>query len=377
MSEKTDCILFGGYAGGNAGDELTLALALKDTQKQFQHVSVLSRNPEYTQWLFPGTKVIRVPALHFDGQRSFLERLLPAASARKSIRKKAIFHWFEQCLQAGGPWIDAICKSGQMYLVGGGYLTDHFPLYEFLLPVWIARKCGIPVTTAPLGIGPIRDLALLEIAISLLRETHLQVRDNFSLAFCNHHDLRAILKEDDGFRLLEVIPEAQISTNQVPNRKVGICMFYQQGSEITKFAANEWYEALLKQLRDRIGEEHIEGFCFHTAYTMDFYQTITCFQNAGIQASRVLPPFIDYRLAFRNLQNYSAILTTRFHAAVASSVFNIPCFAVSSGTYYQSKMELALEGRSSVTPVELTKQDPQKLADYLADLYLHQGKIGD
>src|SRR5438876_10409448 len=54
------CILWGGYAGGNVGDELALAIALGDMTERYglSAVAVLSPFPGYTKALFPETEVI-------------------------------------------------------------------------------------------------------------------------------------------------------------------------------------------------------------------------------------------------------------------------------------------------------------------------------
>src|SRR5215467_11108151 len=54
------CILWGGYAMGNAGDELLLAIALRDMRGCYgsSAVAVLSPFPGYTKALFSEIKMI-------------------------------------------------------------------------------------------------------------------------------------------------------------------------------------------------------------------------------------------------------------------------------------------------------------------------------
>ena len=42
-------------------------------------------------------------------------------------------------------------------MVGGGYLTDLFEFEFYILPVEVARLCGVKVSNSALGIGPFSD----------------------------------------------------------------------------------------------------------------------------------------------------------------------------------------------------------------------------
>src|SRR4051812_34126659 len=115
------CILWGGYAWGNVGDELTLAVALGDIKRLYgDSVAILTRSPGYTRRLFPGTDIIPYEPI----------------SRPQSCGDPPSYYDVEEQLTATS-WASLLSNCELLYLVGGGYLTDLFGLDWTLLPVFV------------------------------------------------------------------------------------------------------------------------------------------------------------------------------------------------------------------------------------------------
>lgn len=362
-----DCVLCGGFAAGNTGDELTLAIALQDMQRKFENIAVLSRNPEYTSWLYPKQTVLAQNELPFTVRWKKLRKIVGAAGLKQYLHHRTYDRWVDRHLDLNPAWVQAVKRSNVVYLVGGGYLTDIFALPRMLLPVSIAKKAGVKIATAPLGIGPFLDSAQAELVASVLRGVDLCVRDEASLRFCMENHLVAKIAEDDGYRLHEILPLPSFEGQPEDfEKKVGICLFFQQGGSISQSGFDQWWLVFLRRLKDLIGGSAIEGFCFHTNPASDFYQIIRMFRSAGISPDQVRQPDLDFRHAINNINKYGAVVTTRFHAAVVATALNIPCTAVASGAYYSNKMELALRPGPLSAAVNMENQPPEAMADTVA-----------
>ncbi len=150
------CILWGGYAAGNVGDELTLAVALQDMTAHFgDSVAILSGVPGYTRRLFPGRPVIPYePIARRDTSRIYhkLERKL-----RRIVGGKRASIYSVQHQLSSAAWAKQLRACEMLYLVGGGYFSDMFQLDWLLLPVSVARSGGARIATAPIGLGPFRS----------------------------------------------------------------------------------------------------------------------------------------------------------------------------------------------------------------------------
>ena len=340
---------------GNFGDELNLAVALRDMYERFgpcPAVAILSSFPGYTKSLFPETEVIGyAPAIalrqntHAARAFRFLKRRFGFRENRYEVKSQF------SCEPANG-WAEAIKRCELLYLVGGGYLTDLFDLEAFILPVEVARFHGVKVETAPLGIGPFEDPWNAKMLQCALCEARVRVRDTDSQSICDDLGITAELQEDNGFRVREVVSiNEAVATGKCP---IGINFYEQHGGTKAKTVINWWRETLILL---KSTDLPVEGFCFHNALQEDFSQTVQLFADAGLPIKLVRQPDFDFRNACARVTRYRAILTARFHAAVVASVAGIPTIAIADGHYYRSKMVSACQGypASQVIDILVTK----------------------
>lgn len=338
------CILWGGYAWGNVGDELTLAVALKDMKRRFgDSVAVLTRSPGYTRRLFPDSVVIPYEPVYrpvgFGDPLSFydVEDQLTSTVWGKHI---------------------ASCES--LYLVGGGYLTDIFLLDWVLAPVFVAKHCGAEIATAPIGLGPFYSEGWAKRVAEAFRVADVVVRDDASLEYCRQYGVPAVRQDDDGHRLSEVLrPPAADKHRQPRPWRIGVNCFCQYGS-IRHAESNAWWTELLKHLSQE--NTVVEGFCFHNSICDDFAITSECFANAGLDPSLVRVPDFDFREACARLANFDAVVSSRFHAVVVGNAFNIHTYAVCDGDYYSRKMEAATKKLIRSTLVRQFDSTPEETA---------------
>jgi len=366
-SKKFACVIWGGYAWGNTGDELCLAAALETVGRESGGpVAVLSHFPEYTQRLFPDATVIP---------------FVPPAVPQK-IRRWKRFRRFCFSFLLGGfqkktsappesEWVRCLHQTRKLYLTGGGYLTDLFLLDLVMPPIELALKLKLPVTTAPIGLGPFTSSQRADQVVAALSQMKLKVRDQVSLDFCRSHHLEAALQPDDAFAWLERHQAAMFAAKPKSHpRKIGVCIFPQHG-QAADCDLTAWWVEFLRRLNEFLPEYKIEGFCFHASLPCEFQAMIRLFVSAGLPADQVRVPTMDFRQATAALRDYDLIVSTRFHAVVAANVFQIPNVAIASGDYYQAKMQAAVSGYetksqlvnpASLTPAELLEHCRQKLA---------------
>ncbi|MCG8346492.1 MAG: polysaccharide pyruvyl transferase family protein, partial [Chloroflexales bacterium] len=356
------------------------AIALHDARQRFgDSVAILSRDPAYTRWLFPDVPVIpyllrpppiviqQVRALYLRFQRS--ERsigvpglFIPNARLRDQMRSPR---------DEPPEWITAIRRARQLYLVGGGYLTDLFDVAYHLLPIEVANASGVAVATAPLGIGPFHSPWAAKAVAQALRNATVTVRDTSSLHFCRDYDLRAELCQDDGFRAAQALPELELTT-QLPRpdpdrMRVGVCVFKQHGGKATQI--DNWWKTLLGQLQQHADMIDLEGFPFHESRARGFSMMVNLFEATNWGAARVRPPTLDFRALIQNLRRYDLIISTRFHAIVVAHVLGTPHIAAASGNYYATKMHAAVNHRDPLSQlVNIAYEPPERVAAHVATM---------
>jgi len=353
------CILWGGYGWGNAGDELTLAVALRDLRENYgASVAILSPVPGYTKALFPDVQVVPYTPV---------ERLHPVW-LRVIHRLRRPFGWpapeFDLAAQLASAasefWAQSIQTCELLYLVGGGYLTDLFHLSSYLLPVQIARAAGVAVKTAPLGIGPLQNTWSRRQLKHALRHVHVSVRDADSQALCHQLGIVSELRPDDGFRIREVMAiERPPVVDRLP---VGINFHRQHGAAEEEQTA-AWWRAVVEALVTN--GFPVAGFCFHNTLASDFSQTVQLFDQARLPAQLVAFPEVDFRTACQRLMSYQAIITARFHAVVVAGVTGLPAIAVANGAYYRSKMAAACKNNPASQMVEPNRTEPERIVELL------------
>jgi len=357
--KRFDCVIWGGYGWGNTGDELCLAAALKQAAQQFgSNVAVLSHNPEYTAWLFPEATVIPyiVPTQPKEKRsKKFLRRW--------SLLRDKSQAGPEQPIAVNAEWARCLADSQHLYLAGGGYLTDLFPLDTVLPPIQLARQLRLPLTTAPIGIGPFILASDAERVDRLLRQVDLTVRDEVSRDFCRRRGLSPKLAPDDAFALVKnwslSIPAAKLRDRE---RKIGVCIFRQYGQPMD-CDWSDWWTKCLCGLKARYPEMAIEGFCFHTSQQYEFQEMIRLFRRAGIPLSQVKPPEMDFRRATMSIRDYELVISTRFHAVVAANSFDVPNLAVASGDYYLAKMAAAQKGYPNSILINPATHSPESMVE--------------
>lgn len=352
LNESAQTVLWGGYAGGNAGDKLTLAVALRDARQRFgDSVCVLSADPNGTRKFFPDVSV----ALFEPRGDAGLRRL-----ARSVSRRARLGGWylpkFRLADQPASPWMELIQQCRQLYLVGGGYLTGMFGPDYYLLPVLAAKAARVPVSSAPIGIGPFNGRGEIAFVAEALRGTDLAVRDAGSLAFCREHGLTVRQALDDGFRVAEVIPGLTRRARDGKRQKVGVCIFPQHGDPDWP-RTKRWWSGLLAALR----AEDVGGFCFHSDTKLDYATT-----RELLGDGRVTTWTTDLRDAVAKLCEFDAIVSSRYHAVVVANVLGIPNIAVAAGDYYRVKMTSAVRPQDKCCRVvNPHTESPQESARYL------------
>jgi polysaccharide pyruvyl transferase WcaK-like protein len=334
----TRCILWGGYAEGNTGDELTLAVALHDMQERYgDSIAILTANPGYTMRQFPGMEVIR-----YDLNDSIsLRRRLSWKIALRIGTPQVWRYRLQDQSTADGSWLPRLRSCEMLYLVGGGYLTDLFNLDAHLLPVGAAKEAGAAVATAPLGLGPFRSRQAARKTAATLTGATLAVRDQASLDFCDHAGLPARLAKDDGFRAAEVIdlrPEPNAPRRLRPC--IGLNISHQYGSSWTG-ETRSWWTTLVRTLTR--APVDIETFCFHADTFSDYERALECCLVAGLAPSSVREPRLDFRAACRQLADFDLIVSSRFHAVVVGNIMGKATFGVYAGDYYKHKMLAAAQ----------------------------------
>jgi len=362
IERRPACLLWGGYSWGNTGDELNLAVALDQFgQGSPAEVAILSRNPACTRELFPEVAVI--PCEPRKPPR--LIRWLRGVSVPGPDRPGPA--WARRWLWAlvarwvpGGdtPWLRPLAGAERLYLVGGGYLTDRFSFEPYLEPIFAAHQHGVPVRTAPLGIGPFASPGKARLVAAALRGADLRVRDATSLRLCAAHHLSARMEPDAGFALARVV-----STDRSPREpgappRVGICVFPQYG-DADWAEVRVWWEQCLALLSEGLAPARFEGFCFHTEPRLDYQTTTALFKSAGLPAALVHPPDTDFRAAVRRVGQYDLVVAARFHAIVVANVLRIPNVAIATGPYYDAKMQAAARPEDRTRLIRPASDPPQ------------------
>ncbi|MBF0225410.1 MAG: polysaccharide pyruvyl transferase family protein [Desulfobacterales bacterium] len=351
------CMIWGGYGWGNVGDELTLDIAFKELSKSFDTSSIfiLSPAPEYSKWLYPERQII--PFVPIDKDLTTTEIL--------NLKNTPL-------------WVDILYKCKLLFLVGGGYLTDLFNIKAKLQPIALAQKFNIPIRTAPIGIGPFKAKNNEHITAYFLQNSDLWVRDEDSLEFAYQNGIFAKLQCDDGFKIKDFYPEIFNVLNKKKKNneifKIGVCIFNQHGAD--NFASIEnWWVDFFKFMQNKSLGLFFEGFCFHTSLNLDFYTMIKIFQKAELPLKNILPPFIDFREALKNLINYDMIISSRFHAIVTASTIGMQSLAIASGEYYISKMKSSSNVNPQITRLiipEFTSYD--EMAEIVMDWKINSAK---
>jgi polysaccharide pyruvyl transferase WcaK-like protein len=359
------CILWGGYGSGNIGDDITLAVALHDMRAKFgESIAILSTNFKSTKYIFPDVNVIPYvtsTSPFYRILKRFRQIILKLEhQSIFALQTQNIMNYFflllSQQFCSYSNIITQVNKSEKcdylymlhncqlLYLVGGGYLTDLFILKPIIIPILAARLIRIPINTAPIGIGPFRFKRNSDLVASILKDAKVVVRDKDSLQWCYKNNIFASFRLDDGFRIIEIFPDLYKKELKSDDKLIGVCIFYQHGSNISYTKFKYWCCTLLKLLIKN--GFRLEGFCFHTNPDLDFRNTQEIFSTIGLDPKLVIHPFIDFRQAIKQLNKYRFIITTRFHAAVSAGALGIPYLSIASGNYYITKMYAAMHSQT-------------------------------
>jgi polysaccharide pyruvyl transferase WcaK-like protein len=338
------CILWGGYAWGNIGDELTLAVALKDMRYRYgESIAILTRSPGYSRRQFPDCAIIP-----FD-----------PVPQNPGCGDPVSYYDVEQQV-ASTSWAKQIAACEMLYLVGGGYLSDLFHLDWLLLPIFVARHKGVQIATGPIGLGPFTYDGWAKRVAESLQIAKVVVRDDASLKFCREYGIPAVQRDDDGFRLTEVLQLQQPERDRKSRPwRIGVNVFNQYGSN-RHIESSAWWEALLKHLSHE--NTLIEGFCFHNLVFEDFAATSECLAKAGLDPCMARVPDFDFRVSCAQLVNFDAIVSSRFHAIVVGNVIGTRTYAVCDGEYYGHKMKAATSKFNRSTLVRQLDTSPEETA---------------
>ena len=353
MSQRKKCLLWGGYGWGNAGDELTLAAAIRDIKSRFgDDFAIISPVPGYTMALFPGEHVVPYHAL-IGSEPSVPKRSIASRALLKAVRllgypdavlpPRSIYERI--AASPSHAWIDHLRGAELLYLVGGGYLTDLFSFDQFFTPVEVADHFDVAIESAPLGIGPFTRPESLNRFGNALAKASVRVRDANSLTLCKQVGINAEICPDEGFRASEDLKFSDITRRNV----IGINYFEQHGAKNRTKSRKWWHDLVVGLTRQGV---EVEGFCFHNQISSDFSKTVELLVESGIAPCRVCPPDLDYRNACRRIASYQGIVTCRFHATVVANVLGVPSIATADGSYYTFKMEAAIAGAKSASVID-------------------------
>ncbi|MBI5154162.1 polysaccharide pyruvyl transferase family protein [Candidatus Poribacteria bacterium] len=356
-AHSADCLAWGGFGYGNAGDELLLDEALYRARRRFgTSVAVLSVNPDDTRRQFPCVRVVPLEAR----RRPAWQRALRRGARTAGFQELGTEYRLADQLEAPRTgWMEAIARCRVLLLSGGGYLTDLHDLDLRLLPLDAARHFSVPVFTRPLGIGPFHSAAAEGRTFAVLRGARVLVRDRESHRLCADHGVPAALVRDDGFsavRRLDIVKAARSGL-----LRVGICCHAQSGAA----GLQEWFvwwARLLKALRARDDIE-LGGFCYHAGPHEDQAVLRRLFRECGLDSRGVPAPSPDFREIVRQVAEFEVIVSSRFHAVVSARAAGVPAFAVASGPYYEPKMRCALVGPGGTAELVLPGRDtPEAIA---------------
>lgn len=363
---RNSVVLWGGYGGGNAGDELTLAVAIAELKEQgWEMISIMTPTPGYTRALFPDLEIIPFLPVH---RKSLFRRITGKIVGKLFGLSLPVQRLQPECQTATeGNWVSAIQRADCLFLVGGGYFSSLFSIFDrFLLPVQVAKSFGTLVVTAPLGIGPIQDRKLADQFIDAFRGASLCVRDEASADFCRKNGLEVSIKPDDGFRVGKILGIKCSPLRDSNEIVLGVNYFPQHGAR-DKSAFREWWREFLRiTAGDGIT---VEGFCFHNNIFEDFEAMVELFASVGLPSSAVKPPNLDFRDACSNLSRYSVIASSRFHAVVVANASNIPCVGVSCGAYYDAKMNAACMNSDKAFHINTGSYTPRDALNELLSSY--------
>jgi len=366
-------LIWGGYGWGNTGDDLTLAIALRDQlQLHGKAVSVLTPNVRHTQQSLPDINLVPVPTgrPRLVGGRWLWRWAEHAASQGKERQAGRLYRLARYCQRrdpAQTAWVSALHSASTLHLAGGGYLTDLFDQAYMLRPLWMARVMKLRITTAPLGIGPFTRPNAAHAVARALQGVSLRVRDADSMRFCQTNGLSASEHADDGFRLAEVLPAIHLGGGcKATPPTLGVCVFPQYAGEWSA-GIEQWWEDCLRAVSQALPDWNIEGFCFHTDRSMDYHTTQRVFLRAGLNPGNVHTPEHDYRKAIMRLRRFQGVLSTRFHAIVTATVLRVPSVAVAMNPYYGIKMQSTLKQSTAPACLVNAHQDtPQAASQFLS-----------
>lgn len=364
--------MWGGYGGGNVGDELTLAVAIRDSVQRHgrRNVAVLTPTPDYTAFLFPGVRAIEcrprpvTPRWFVQSREALLRRL---------GRRASFLHYRPsgQIDERGEPdeWVRVLRAAEELYLVGGGYFSDHFNVEYLLLPVHLANCHGLEVSTAPLGLGPFwRAESEARIAREL-EGARLVVRDADSLDICRKLGLHAVLSPDDGFRCGEIVDIPRSGGGSGP--RIGINVTCQTG-RARDFEG--WWAEVVRLVASWPGVD-LSGFSFHINPFLDHLATSRVFRRAGLDRARILTPDLNFRTNCEAMGKFDGVIASRFHAVVTANLLGLSTIAVASGTYYTSKMRAAVSGAEGMAVADPACMSPAEASQCLRSM-LDGGRTG-
>ena len=378
-NQGPDCVLWGGYEGRNAGDELILAVALRDAHRCFgDSVAILSTTPALTQWHFPDEAVIPYVPRKPPSWHAWCRKLSGVLKRRGLARGHYVPEYrLGDQLGSGrrtAQWVEVVLNSRELYLVGGGYLCDLFGLARHLLPIAVAASASVPVRTAPIGLGPFAGRSSAQMAANCLRDARVVVRDEVSLSFCKQHGIAAELRPDDGFRICEVIPGLRRDPVGVAGRgrneppRIGFCVLEQSNLGGAVYD-RKWWIRLLRKLLEYQGRIDVQGFCVNVGVSREFNTMADLFAAAGCGVKRVLPPAPDFRETFSRIASYDVVVSCRYHPVVAADALGIPSVAIASGKYYKAKMSSAKRfGHLVSRVVDPAVDEPEQIADHVVKI---------
>jgi polysaccharide pyruvyl transferase WcaK-like protein len=366
-------LILGGYGGGNVGDYITLDQAIYTLKQHYPQatLSILElNNPALTQGLYPKIPVVServnfkkrvmqyVPMLIKENKLA--KKLYTQSKTMfKSILNKSMPDQVLTKIRHAPLPIEHFKQADLIYCVGGGYLNDIYRFDLYIRPLQLANQLGIPIETAPLGLGPFTQADSLKNLTAAFQHAKVRVRDEKSAQWVKPL-LNPEVCPDDGHAWAARQP-GKVPSLRTERLRLAICPLISIEDD-QEALFSQWWKAAINHIDNTLP---IEWVPFSFDYNQD--REAQLLRSLWPDKPVIMPLPHDFTPPVQAIQQADVVITGRFHATVMANNFNVPCLSVYCSDFYRSKLEpLALPNRTLVhafhtLPVEHVPQVIQSL----------------
>jgi polysaccharide pyruvyl transferase WcaK-like protein len=376
----------GGVDGYHAGDEAMLDVAISQLRARgAAGITVVSGDPHDTCSRYGVDAVARVG---FAGREVFADderddRLAALLAVADGADDGAL-------VTTGGAanarrLVDAVAASDAVLVTGGGNLSSSWPdqLYERAAILLLARRFGVPAVVSGQTIGPDlsdRHTAVLAQALAGASLVGLREASSYQLAADILPDLsRRSLQLDDAMFLPEEPTEPLAAHAALSDGFVALTVSELGAgpeAELRLDALSELVRAIYKLTRLTVLFLPHVGTPDGTSPSGDAAVAAALRQRLGDGPELAIAPVLPARQLAWTTRRSSAIITTRYHAAVFGMTAAVPCLSLYQDQYTGVKLRGALDHAglgSWCLPVDALRT---KLAgEAFAELWSRRGEI--